>query len=526
MPELEDLVNYAILIAVAVGVILFITGKFIDLSIERQLSTQSRATINLLQTIVTEAPFLMTDSQGNKLKLMIDENEFESSGLIGCCDSVQYDYKFGIGKYDRYVASLGNIVKPILDIKTNYEGSGDFTRNDFCYTGFAIGTKSAASVPVNICEDGNLNNCGQAIATIETTISPLSELSYWIAQACSSEFDLSKRIPLSKDDYRDGKDLKIEDGNKVCFKGTCKEFSCGTGVKGDVDPTLLDQPVPKFPLDARCHFAKVVREGAEVKVIEGYADPVPAAAQPGAPAKELFFLPAGADEWTEGDEYRNYYSTRNLNEYDVTNNVDIILGLRAAAGKKSIILKSAVFESSGEIGRVPNVHDEPLYLNIFKVPQAEDCGGKNCIDMKKLGLDKISFKARVLSSDPTSATTAYLRWKITDVNGRCIEKDYSWGGGALGVIGLSATRELVTTDWKTVAINLLEGPEADKLYGECNDVQAETYPPSFTWKISQVELSVCERSVGGVTCPWRYLGYDFIKALAIDEFHFEGTKNE
>lgn len=261
------MLNYAILVAVAAAVLLMITGKFIDLGVERQTSVQSRATISLLQDIVTEGPFLMEDSQKNKLKLMIDRTKLAGADLTGCCDSVQYSYRFGVSD-DSKCTEAGcevTISGPVLE---NYVGSGNFDDASFCYTGFSLGVRAAANVPVNICEE-NLNKCNLGIARIETVDSPLAELSYWITQACSAEFDFSKRIPLSESDYKGEDSITVDNAQKkVCLGDACKKFYCDKSVSLETDSGLWHNEVPKFPLPEHCHIAKVVKEGGVVTLFK------------------------------------------------------------------------------------------------------------------------------------------------------------------------------------------------------------------------------------------------------------------
>lgn len=261
------MLNYAILVAVAAAVLLMITGKFIDLGIERQTSVQSRATISLLQDIVTEGPILMEDSQKNKLKLVIDRTKLAGADLTGCCDSVQYSYRFGVSDDSKCTEAGCEVRIPEPALK-NYDGSGDFDDASFCYTGFSLGVRAAANVPVNICE-GNLNKCNLGIARIETVDSPLAELSYWITQACSAEFDFSKRIPLSESDYKGEDSITVDSAQKkVCLGDTCKKFYCGKSVSIETDSGLWHNEVPKFPLPEHCHIAKVVKKGGVVTLFK------------------------------------------------------------------------------------------------------------------------------------------------------------------------------------------------------------------------------------------------------------------
>lgn len=513
--ELEDLVSYAILIAVAVAIILMVTGKFIDLSVERQTSVQSRATINLLQDIVTESPILMTDSNGNKLKLVIDKKKYNDNAgsLIECCDSVQYDYKFGIGEYGEDTRAGFN-AKQVdgMPTKTNYvSGSGDFELEDPCYTEFGIGLKSSAKVPVNVCE-GGLNDCKQRIASIETTDTPLSELSYWIAQACSSKFAVSKRIPLSLKDYQNEGDITVDSSKKeICLHNNCKKFSCDGDVNGDrpdlADKDLFEQKVPgsifALKVDQTCNFVKVVRDNSgTVSIIEAKAPP-----QKVPRGGKTFFIPDGKDAWTEGKI--DYFSTDG--NHEVEN--DAVAGVAAATdkSKKYIVLK----ENNKDINS--NIHDTPLTISMRDVPGALDCGGENCIDMKKLGLYRIGFQTRVWSSDP-NRKEALMTWKLFDSNGKCVEKDF-------GIPGSEKERTF-SDKWTAHSIDLLEGQEAESKYGGCrsypsNAFGTDSFPSDFDWKISRIEWSVCEVQ-SGFTC----LTFSSFNYLLVDNLYFEGVENE
>ncbi len=509
MPEVEDLVNYAILIAVTVAIILFFTGKFIDLSLERQTSVQSRATINLLQSIITQSDILMEDSHGNKLKLAVDRNGYGAADLTKCCDSVQYDYRFSVGE----VSDPRNVVSG-FDTKTNYDAGESLNIGDYCYTGFVIGVKSAADVPVNICGN-DLNSCSQGVARLETTNSPLSELSYWITQACNSKFDLSKRIPLSRDDYRTGDDITIKDGNVICLKGNCKKFACGKSIGTEAgDPKeLLDQEVPRFPLPAYCNFAKVVRVGGVVKVIEGKEEVV----EEEVPTEGLFFLPADQDAWTEG--YKDHILSIPPG-YPIELEVS---GVTAAKGSNYIALTRSSSGSAGDISMNMPTSRIKEELDNCKV------GGSTvkCIDMNRADrvLDKINFKARLHFKETTANKNGYLTWKLFDVNGVCVQRNY-------GLLGFG--KDTVTSsDWIQYTI---DRSGAESGYGKCrianpNDflsqiaagIGTDPFPKEFNWQIANIEFDACEKSIGDFTCAKQL---DNLDALLIDNFYFEGVKNE
>lgn len=551
MPEVQDLVNYAILVAVVAGVLLMVTGKFLDLTVERQTSTQTRATINLLQKVVSEGDFLMTNSVGEKLKLMVDKTKLAATKLEDCCQSLQYDYVFSVGQFEGVAKSKKTIeIAAVSGPLTNYEGKLEYDRDSDCYYSFGVGRRSAADVPVNICE-GDVNKCEQGVAQIETENSPLSELSYWITQACNFDQDLSKRIPLSTKDYISSNDVKIV-GDSVCFKGACKKFSCheGVEVKEDVEEGLLDNQITSFP--ARyCDIVRVVSipptefvNNVRVIVYEGLKSVVE-------PKGTDFFLPADKDEWTETEESMGYYVTDRF--FDVENN-PLLIHDDAGYGEKSILIKSEDFKVGDESDAIV-MHDDKVSLKMDKIPGiSEYCSNdKKCVDIrglrdsKKITMTRIHFKARTYS--PDGSRPGFLRWQIWDDSGRCIEKRYDWGGGAWG----GESRERVDGDWDDYWINLVDTSG----YAECAgplDLDAKKgIPSSFTWRITEIQWSACEgrpeeidpvlrgacpvkpESLPGVSIivndkeslkSVRNTGAVSIRALAIDNFYFQGVITE
>lgn len=556
MPEIEDLVNYAILVAVVAGVLLMITGKFLDLTVERQTSTQTRATINMLQKVVSEGDFLMTDSMGNKLKLMIDKTKLASAKLEECCQSLQYDYAFSVGHFKGLAESKKKIEIAAVSGSplTNYDGKLDYDEVDRCYYDFGIGRKSLADVPVNVC-DGDLNKCNQGVAQLESENSPLSELAYWITQACAFDQDLSKRIPLSVEDYVNSDDVKVS-GDTVCFKGACKKFSCpdGVEVKEDVEEGLLGQQISSFP-PRYCDIVRVVAipptefvNSVRVIVYEGLKDIVPIEG-----AKDL---PEDHDAWTEGDVIDDIFSTVNDNELDVssdnivTEDGTVVTGSADKTESKDYPVMRPTKKS--------DLHDDAMYLNIDKVSDAFnvkfDCDDGNCVDMKLRNFYEVRFKARIYSE----ADNAYglLTWKLYDDSGGCIEKRNS--DNPINIIDDGITfgkgKYRVSEHWEDYSIRRLDSSQMDDEYISCPE--RSSFLPfskpvnSFTWRITSVEWNACDANVGvgdatqlfieptctiglinsigdwassfGVTLPeGAIFKKDTISALAVDNFYFK-----
>lgn len=527
---LEDMVDYAILIAVAIAIVLLITGKFIDLSVDRQTSVQSRATINLLQDIVTDSDFLMKDSAGNNMKLMVDQSKLGGSDPTKCCDSVQYDYKFAVGNSKPLSTSPATyLVTPTKDaggggiVKTNYVGPGSYDLGSFCYTGFGVGNKFGAEVPINVCKDGDVTQCTQAVAHLETTDSPLSEMSYWLTQICSFTSDSSKRITLSEKDYTKGDDLTIEQdggGNRVCMGSgagkTCKSFECKVTVSSNIAlSTLANQDVPNFPLPEKCNFVKIVRKDGKVSVIEPFLD---SQAQP---KTGLFFLPADQDAWTE--KFTDHILALCPSSIASCVTGDYPIGSKVgdvtAAKGDSYIALSASPNAKGNTNDIKmNLQMSDVLNKLDPKDPIDSCKTDNgetvpCVDMNSADrpLDKISFQGRILSKSGKQIG-GYFTWKLYDINSKCIQVGHT-------VLGIG--KDDVSSDaWKQFTI---DKASAESTYKSCalSIFQLPTdYPKDFNWKIANVEFDACERDVAGITC---LNAISDLNSLMVDNFYFQGT---
>lgn len=524
--DIEDVVNYAILVAVVVAFLLMVTGKFFDLSVERQTATESRATINLLQKIVTDGPFLVTDSGGDKMKLMVDMSKYTDPkipDLTKCCDSVQYDYRFAVGEYSGTVNSGGDDV-PLVDakppVRSNYDlQSPDAGLNmaDACYSEFAIGASTGSEVPVNLCERNDPNTCTQGIAKIEVTDTPLSELSYWITQLCKSDYDASKRIPLAVSDFVTGSDLTIDNSKKtVCLHGMCKGFVCDQDVQYAYDSTLMRNKVSKFLGDLTCNFAVVSRENGQMLLYKGVGDvSVP---------KGATDMPEDHDAWTEKAPEAQFSAGSNNFGDQLSVSAGPVYGISVYkdANGKSIGSAYVALTNLKNTGtdQGHSIHDGTLTIDMSKVPGHEtlDCGG-TCVDMLARGLDKLVFKAAVYSGR-SEGTTGQLTWKLYDSSGNCIQKSYT---------GTGEGKNKVYSDWNTYQIKYVPNDAADQTYGSCNSVTdfrgpsvPDKFPPTFDWKITRIQLSACETAVPGPfgpTCDVTGL-VDNIKALMVDNLYF------
>lgn len=261
--ELDDFINYVLLIAIAVGILFIIFGRFIDLSVERQSSDQQRATSNLMQYILSNAPFVVKDDSGIPVKSVVDRSEISASSLSECCDSLQYDYQFQI-------AEISGDGLDVVATISNYRDRPDYPSIDFsneastsCYAGGGIGHESVSQSPVGICSSGI---CKPGYAAIKTAATPVSQIAFWSAQACSDS-SILKLIPIGPvcsggesciDTVTDveitGRDICVTMGSERY----CRQLTCDSQV--DISNDALLEFSPGL-VSATCMYAKVESSG-------------------------------------------------------------------------------------------------------------------------------------------------------------------------------------------------------------------------------------------------------------------------
>jgi len=175
-------VNFILLLAMfAVGaaVLLLMAGKWLDITGYKYKMETQRNAMNLLQLIVSNSPIVKRDLSNEPIKLVLDAHElddYQNRAGIGtespsderkkwemCCDFLDFDYNFTVHNLEtKENRTIGNLIfNPLSD----------------CYPLRVIGF---ADIPIVIDVDGRNH---PAVATIEMTRTPLSELSFWLSQA-------------------------------------------------------------------------------------------------------------------------------------------------------------------------------------------------------------------------------------------------------------------------------------------------------------------------------------------------------
>lgn len=278
--EVQDMLTYIIVVAVVLGFVYLITGKFLDLKIERVGIEQTRAAINLLHLILTSSPGIKKDSLGEPMKLMVGS----LSDLERCCSLLEYGYRMtikNIATGDDFMSFDFESKDPISNFPLDL--------NSYCYQSRAMGTITTVDMPADDCRDFRFGACESAVAILDVARTPLSELSYLITLACTYQDFTNKTVPIDAADA-----IKIEiEGSKICFElkngnEVCKNFYCQDS---HVEPRQIPKPPESSEKDenykelegfvelsehvtldgrtvdhSRCFFARVRRDGGYVYV--------------------------------------------------------------------------------------------------------------------------------------------------------------------------------------------------------------------------------------------------------------------
>ncbi len=558
MPEIEDLVNYAIIIGLSTFIILLLTGNFIELSIERQTSTQNRATINILQNIVTNSPFLIEDSNNNKLKLLIDKSKYDKGtglDLQECCSSIQYDYSFFIyDSNDIYDAETKSVTEETLTNSKQYGSPIDFNQRSSCYSDFNLGKRSGATLPINICKKEDTLDCTQGQAYLETVTSPLSQLSFWISQACNSDYDINKTIIIDPDDY---KNIQIKSENEICIKNVCKKYECPTNKNIIIEQESFDNYIQKkygFGNTFSCDYVEIqgnVNENlARVQIFIGkLKDSL---------QNIIEDLPKDYDMWTE--DIISHYTKSNeiiLTNEGINDLNGILIEPSENNFKESKKYISIKHNENKSVKNAKLILDISKLKNNFNVDRL-DCDN-DCINFEKY--ESLNFDARYLDPESEDYEYGLLRWELLDSNGMCIEQ-YNFLGRGLTVEESQNRipkdiqgRFIISNNWQKYSIsipkenhyNIENCPSTDVLdiFGQANKIlfpkqEADLVEFNFQ-KIKSIKWSVCKinyfeeeiyniplTDISIIVKPTCAPGdnHDTIQALMIDNLYFKSRGNE
>jgi hypothetical protein len=278
MPPIHYMIKFLLITAFLAAFIFIITGKFLDLKIERNKVDMFRTMVNFINYLSASSPLLIKDSNGNLFKSMINETKiivdnFNNNDWFdsNCCDLNGFNYIYSIPAIDK---------RNFSDVRSKKDPGINFpyfNPKSYCYqiAGF-LKTNSMDSL-VNICKSKDDCKLGKAELTITKT--PLSEITYWLSRACTTDKlgNFKKNILL---DYNDVNYIDLDDNKKeVCIyfmngQTICKKYACDKDViKSNVDELSDDDKKmlePKFyhsqdySLSASCFSVRVRLEDGKI----------------------------------------------------------------------------------------------------------------------------------------------------------------------------------------------------------------------------------------------------------------------
>jgi hypothetical protein len=272
------MIKFLLITAFLAAFIFIITGKFLDLKIERTKVDMFRTMVNFLNYLSASSPLLIKDSNGNLFKSMINETKiivdnFNNNDWFdsNCCDLNGFNYIYSIPAIDK---------RNFSDVRSKKDPGINFpyfNPKSYCYQIAGFFKINSMDSLVNICKSKDDCKLGKVELTITKT--PLSEITYWLSRACTTDKlgDFKKNILL---DYNDVNYIDLDDNKKeVCIyfmngQTICKKYACDKDViksnvneLSDEDKKMLE---PKFyhsqdySLSASCFSVRVRLEDGKI----------------------------------------------------------------------------------------------------------------------------------------------------------------------------------------------------------------------------------------------------------------------
>jgi hypothetical protein len=231
--SIEDMLTFVILAGITVGMLYFLTGKFVELKVFKEELIQSRDTIDMLQFLLTSSDLLVS-KDGEKIRLALNktllENKEDVEKILSKQSFTDYDYKLEI-------FSSANFSEKIFDLNFTY-----FNLDSECYKKYETYYPISRDSLALLCEKPSNYFCGPVVVRLTTAKTPLSQLATWISKLCSGYQNTSfeKHIILDTSELIECGGGKEKCGikyskNYVCFylknlgedKPICKPHNCG-----------------------------------------------------------------------------------------------------------------------------------------------------------------------------------------------------------------------------------------------------------------------------------------------------------
>jgi hypothetical protein len=257
--NIEDMLTFVILAGITVGMLYFLSGKFIELKVFKEELIQSRDTIDMLQFLLTSSDLLVSEN-GRKVRLALNKTLLEDKEKV---EKILNERSFTDYNYRLEIFSNANFSEKIFDLDFTY-----FNLNSECYQQYEIYYPISRDSSALLCEKPSNYFCEPVIVRLTTVKTPLSQLATWISKLCSGypNVTFEKHIILDTSELINCTGGKKNCGikysqNYVCFylenlgenKPICKQYNC-------------ELPIDHFPLSPEKKCTDIVLNKTIFKV--------------------------------------------------------------------------------------------------------------------------------------------------------------------------------------------------------------------------------------------------------------------
>ena len=238
------------MVGIAIMLFLFFTGEYIDIKIVKEDYEEYGKAVDLMHAIATSSDIIAKNSDGLKLKLVLDKNallaEESKKREIDGYYYLSYDYSLKIDDFKTGETWLLGFPEETLN---------NFIKNERKCIEKDERILASKSIPVIIKNDISKNS-GQL--KIKLTKTPLSQLAYYISLSCmmpGSESDKFQKIILAYGLDSPQDNIKItkldEKSYDVCVKTEdsiqlCKKISCSVEIVQETYTGNSNTDCPEF----------------------------------------------------------------------------------------------------------------------------------------------------------------------------------------------------------------------------------------------------------------------------------------
>lgn len=263
MVSADDIAKFviaAVIISFAVLFISLITGRYLDIKIEKEKYQEYGKAINLLHAIATSSDIVVKDSNNQPMKIILDRQKIIDASTkneeLECCN--YYDYNYFLEITDFRTGESWVIGSPSSDLNKFFKNGKK------CEVISKDKELAAYSIPITIYNGTNINPGMMKVRLIKT---PLSNIAYYSAIACMKEnyettfnvYNLTKDssgIKVSRNDSNEYEICILTDNNNKM----CKIIECNISIE---EKYLLTNEYSENDI---CYPVKIVKENGKVVI--------------------------------------------------------------------------------------------------------------------------------------------------------------------------------------------------------------------------------------------------------------------